>query len=189
MKMHKRPVLNDETGQSTIEFALTLLLLMGMVLFYLQLSLVMAFGNYAHYATFMAARAYLAAGPSKEDQSTRARQVIVRMLKKSEGMAGVDRFPSIAKGDGAGDPKGFQLDHSMFNATDQNLSWMQGVRYTFKSRLFMIPLGRGGGASSNSQNSANSVNLTSESWLGREPSSEECKAEMSRTHGMIDNGC
>ena len=40
-----------------------LFLLMAFLLFYVQLSLLMGYGNYIHYATFMAARAYLSPGP------------------------------------------------------------------------------------------------------------------------------
>ena len=41
---------------------------------------VFALGNYAHYATFMAARAYLSAGPNQGDQRNRATTVIDGML-------------------------------------------------------------------------------------------------------------
>ena len=115
--MRRRPDLRSQEGQSTIEFALTLILLMGFVLFYLQLSLVMAFGNYVHYATFMSARAYLSGGENQAEQARRARQVIVRMLKLP-GSEATDRFPAIAKGDGGednlfggnGQIKGLSLD-------------------------------------------------------------------------------
>ena len=179
-----------ESGQSTIEFALVLMLLMGFILFYLQLSLVMGFGNYVHYATFMSARAYMAAGSSKADQTARAREVIASMVKRPNS-PGTDRFPSIAKGEsqGDGDVKGFtSSDHEKFNALDTSLSWMQGVRYTFKSRLFLIPLGREGGNRGNSSG-GNGIILQSESWLGREPSYDECKQEMGRIKGIFDNGC
>ncbi len=95
-----------QAGQSTFEFALVLFLLMAFLLFYVQLALMMGYGNYAHYATFMAARAYLSAGPNKGDQTSRAHNVIVRMVKKGQGQEGVDRFPSIAKADRRGGSQG-----------------------------------------------------------------------------------
>jgi hypothetical protein len=177
----------DKKGQSTLEFALTLMLLMGFVLFYLQLSMMMAFGNYVHYATFMSARALLSAGPDNSDQEARAQEVLVRMVKR-RGSAGQDRFPMIAKGEGQGDVPGAKFSPpSQFKPTDPALSWMQGVRYTFRSRLFLMPMG-GGGRSAAAQ-TANSVSLTSESWLGREPSYQECQDAMGKVKGIFDNGC
>jgi hypothetical protein len=193
----------DQSGQATVEFALTLILLLSFTLFYLQLSFVFAFGNFVHYATFMSARAYLSAGPSRDDQVERAKNVITRMTKRSTALAGIDKFPSIARGTGGGDPAGFQVDPpEAFSPQDRNSSWMEGVRYTFRSRLFLIPLGRstaggGGGAargpaSGGRGRDVNGVTLTSESWLGREPNFDECGTDMSRKLSGIaifDNGC
>lgn len=176
----------EQSGQSTVEFALAIMMLMGFVLFFVQLTLVFGLGNYIHYATFMAARAQLAAGPNSDDQRERARAVIVRSLKKSEGQSGVDRFPFIAKAEGGGDPNGAQIGPAPeFNDGDTALSWLQGVRYRFRSRLFILPLGGKRGS-----DTVKSVKLTSESWLGREPTTDECVAEMSsRGGGIFDNGC
>jgi hypothetical protein len=55
------------------------------------------------------------------------------------------------------------------------------------SRLFLMPMG-GGGRSAAAQ-TANSVSLTSESWLGREPSYQECQDAMGKVKGIFDNGC
>jgi hypothetical protein len=184
----RRPGLGQE-GQSTLEFALVLFLLMAFLLFYVQLALMMGYGNYAHYATFMAARAYLSAGTSPSDQQQRALAVIARMVKKGQSQSGVDRFPSIAKGTGGGDSgAGIQISApSNFSPTDVNLSWLQGVRYTFKSRLFLLPMGTGSG--SGASVAASSVTLTSESWLGREPDNDECVQDMGSKLGLYDNGC
>lgn len=178
-----------ESGQSTIEFALVLMLLMGFVLFYLQLSMVMGFGNYVHYATFMSARAYLSAGASEPEQVERANAVVERMLKRANS-PGFDRFPSIAKGEGGGgEMRGLEVGKAaQFNASNPDLSWMQGVRYAFKSRLFLIPLGRGGGGAQGPA-SGNGIVLRSESWLGREPSYDDCKSFLGTKQGIFDNGC
>ncbi len=169
-----------ESGQSTVEFALTMVLLMAFILFFLQLTLVFGVGNYIHYATYMSARAYLAAGSTRDDQTQRANSVATRMLKKSEGQAGTDKWPSIAQGKGEGDVKGLTLvsaDPSNFSS-----SWMQGVRYNFKSRLFLLPLS---GASGGVDKSINELILTSESWLGREPSYQDCQSEMENMKGAF----
>jgi hypothetical protein len=181
-KLNKRKL--GEEGQSTLEFALTLIFLLGFSLFFIQASLVFAYGNYVHYATFMSARAYLSAGSDQNDQIARARSVIVRMLKKGEGQAGSDRWPQIAKGVGGSNPPGLQMDPpGQFNPSDYDYSWMEGVRYTFRSRLFVVPFGQSSG------DSANSLTLTSESWLGREPTASECGSEMEKRKGIYDNGC
>ena len=176
-----------EEGQSTTEFALTLILLMGFVFFFMQISLIFGFGNYAHYATFMSARAYLSAGANRDDQIDRAKTVIVRTLKKSVVSTGADRFPSIAMGTGGGDPQGFNVDSPEYVPGDRNLSWLQGVRYTFRSKLFLIPLG--GKSKSAAGNSVNQVTLTSESWLLREPTEDECQTQLGKVSGIYDNGC
>jgi hypothetical protein len=179
----------NESGQSTVEFALTLVLLLSFVMFYIQLALVFSFGNYVHYATFMSARAFYAAGPDRDDQSKRARDVIVQMLKKSGGQAGVDKFPSIARGTGGSDPGGFEVGGlDRYEEASRDSSWMRGVRYTFRSRLFLIPFGRGNKQAAGGD-SVNSLTLTSESFLGAEPATYECVESMSKMKGLFDNGC
>ncbi len=168
-------------GQATVEFALTMILFFSFFLFFFQLTMAFAYGNFVHYATFMSARAYLSAGMEIGDQQTRARDVIVKMLKKSVGASGVDRFPFIARGVGGTDPGGFEIMNG-----SQDAPWMVGVKYTFKSKLFMIPFG---GTGSRGRAAVNSVTLTSESWLGREPTSSECMQYMGSRRWLFDNGC
>lgn len=175
-----------EEGQSTVEFVLVMMFLMGFLLFFVQLALIMAWGNYVHYATFMAARAYLSSGPSEDDQRERAKDVILRTVRKVA--TSQDRFPSIAKGfssgsDGGDAVKGMEIVRLGDEVGDTNLSWRQGVRYTFKGKLFALPGSGGRGAK------PNELVLTSESWLGREPSEAECSQVMSSKRGLIDNGC
>jgi hypothetical protein len=181
----------SESGQSTVEFALTLILLLSFVLAFIQVSLVFAWGNFVHYATFMSARAYLSAGPTREDQQQRAKDVVIRMLKKGEG--GTDRFPLVARGEGGlDDVAGMELDGGTFVPGERGSSWLQGVRYTFKSRVFLIPFaGKRGrrqvrGPAGGKDDS--SLTLTSESWLLRDPTTEECVTEMNGK-GKYDNGC
>jgi len=182
--------ISNNSGQSTVEFVLSFVLFFSFVLFYFQLCMVFAFGNFVHYATFMSARAYLAASSDRFDQRDRAREVLVSMVKKSVGQAGVDKFPSIARGFGQGDPGGFQVDPpSQYEERDRALSWMQGDRYTFKSNLFMSPLAGLGKAGTTSNDSLNSLTLTSESWLGREPADDECRGDMGKKKWIFDNGC
>ncbi len=176
---------NKEKGQSTIEFILTLTLMVAFTLFFLQLSLIFAVGNYFHYATFMTARAYLSAGPDSTDQIQRARTLGTQMTKQSLGTAGIDRWPGIAEGIGGGQPRGMEIGRGrQFIDGDIAYSWQEGVRYTFRSPLF---LGLFVGNDETFQN----LTLTSESWLGREPTYRECLEHMSTLapRVVIDNGC
>ncbi len=188
VSLFKRKV-SEHDGQSTIEFALTLILLFTFSMFFLKLAMFFGVANYVHYATFMSARAYLSAGEDRQgDQVRRARDVIVTTLKKSVGQSGTDRWPLVLKAEGGGgEILGFNADPpSQYSDVDSNSSWMQGVRYTFKGNFFLAPLGVRG-ERGNTQ--VNSMSLTSESWLGREPNYNECAREMGRHHGLFDNGC
>lgn len=181
-----------EDGQATVEFALVMTLLVGLFLFMLKLTLVFAFGNYVHYATFMSARAYLSSAKTTQEQEEHARNVIVQMLKKTN-QPSTDRFAFVAKGvdgqddDGGGQVLGFYVGTGeQYQADNINYSWMEGVRYKFRSGLFMIPFG---GISRKRQKN-DTIELMSESWLGKEPSYLECQKYMNETvHGIYDNGC
>jgi hypothetical protein len=172
---------NSSQGQATIEFALTLLLLMAFVLFFIHLSLILGFSNYVQYATFMASRAYTAGGPNPDEQTARATNVIQKMLKKG----GTDRFGFIGKGvDGDSGLAGLYVNPpTEFNSKVRNSSWMQGIRYKYRSRVFLLPLGK------QKPGERNTVDLISESWLGREVSHDECKTFMGEIPGIWDNGC
>ncbi len=176
----------SESGQSTIEFALTMVLISGFMFMFFQLSMVMGFSSYIQYATFMAARAYLAAGPDMQDQRNRATTVIQQMLKISG--TGQDRLPTIAKGEGGGEGggKGLSFTIPQFDPKAKNYSWLQGIRYDFKGRVLLLPLGKGAAT----KPGAASISLTSESYLGRETPTDACQAEMqNRGGGIYDNGC
>ena len=184
MKKVKFKMTKNQEGQATTEFALMLMFVMALILFFMQLSLSFAWANYVHYATFMSARALLSGGDSPEDQIQRASNILAQMVKKGVGREGQDRFPAIAKGVGpfaAG--IGSAPVGATFDPNDRNSSWMQGVRYTFRSRLFLIPFAGSGKTTSD----VNSLTLTSESWLGREPTYSDCSQMFSM--GTIDNGC
>ena len=183
-----------ENGQATIEFALMMILLMAFTLFFVQLSLMMSWGNYVQYATFLSARAYLSAGSDIDDQKERARSVLAGMVKRSAALPGLDRFPAIARGQGGGGDSGVPGaligEGLLFTERgDRTGSWQEGVTYTFKSRLFYLPLGR---ASGDREGKLNFVELTSESWLLRDPTQIECLKELQSRGGelaMFDNGC
>ena len=127
------------------------------------------------------------AAPIKKKQITRATTVVVAMLKKSAGQAGTDKFPSIAKAAGGGDPTGATIgEGAQFQQGNRAYSWQQGVRYSFTSKLFIIPFA---GSDQSGGSSPNQLALTSESWLGRSVSFSECQQYMGQQSGVFDNGC
>ena len=175
-----------EKGQSTIEFALTMALLMGFVLFFVHLAFLFAYGNLVHYATFMSARAYLSAGEEPDGQVKRAQTVIIRLLKRSESNPGVEKYQFVAKGvEGEEIPGMYYSPKSPYAPKDPDFSWLQGIRYKFRASLPMVPLSNGNGG-------ANSLTLTSESWLGREKTRVEVNSWMMKLPGggriLEDNG-
>jgi hypothetical protein len=171
--------------------------LLSFILFFLQLTFVFAFGNYAHYATFMAARALQSGGGTPEDQKTRAKSVIIQTLKLSEGFAGADRYPSLAKAvGGEEDLRGANIgefrgnkEEFQFDRTDKAKSWLEGVRYTFRSKLFLMALKPSLNGTESGLDEEGGFELTSESWLQRDPSYQECSALMGASGGEFDNGC
>lgn len=182
MRLLKR-LLKNKRGQSTIEFALMLVFIMAFILFFFQFSMVSAVGSYIHYATFLAARAYQSAGPSQADQIQRAQEVLNKMLKKSEFASGLDRWPLLASGVGDGDPQGVLIGPgTQYDSSTKDFSWMDGVRYKFRSKIFLLPIG--------GDSSTNNVELTAESWLTRDPSYLDCTTELGRfERAIFDNGC
>ncbi len=199
----------DERGQSTLEFILSFVLVIAFILFYFQLALVFGYGSFVQYATYMASRAYTSASKTEGDQEIRACEVMTSYLGKSGGSgcgisAGQEKYAILGKGDGSGGSDmgitGFAIRPAMdsgkpFNPATRDTSWQQGARYTFKSRIFMIPLtGFGKGAENKNETdpdgtAVTEVRLTSESWLNREPSERECADLVDAKEGTFDNGC
>ncbi len=186
----------NQAGQSTLEFVLTIILLMGFVTFYTRFAFFLGYANVVQYATFMSARAYQSSAATRDDQVAAAENVIVSLLKKGAGQRNTERF-SIARGENGGSPKGAAIGPAAnFVATDDDFSWLQGVRYSFRGQLFVNLFGsRPTQASAASGASPGEVKLTSESWLGREPTDEECRQELASRSSNgnkpeePDNGC
>lgn len=169
-----KPNLKSESGQALLEFFLTLMLFLTLSFFFIQTSLVFGWSNYIQYATYMSARAYFAAGSDPGEQKQRAESVLHQMVKRNGG--GEERFPMLARE--ISSVKGGAWP-GYFNPTDRDLSWAEGVRYKFRSRLFVIPLPGFDGK----------VELTSDTWLGRETTHLECDSAMSGKRWIYDNGC
>ncbi len=174
-----------ESGQATIEFVLVMVLLLGFVFFYVQLSLVFGWSNYLQYATYYSARTLVASRASQGEQKDAAQAVLESMVHKG----GSARLPFVAR-----DDKGLSVGESSsegFSKTQRASSWLEGARYSFKSKVFILPVGKG-----ELPGDSKFLHLTSETWLGRETSESECRGDMASGASKsgaktweIDNGC
>lgn len=179
-------LLRSRSGQAVIEFVLSLMFLMGLVVFIIHLAMSMAVGNFVHYATFMSARALLSSSMNEQEQQENAERVLAKMLKSgtrfsgwitpSMTFAGGGRFPGAKVVTQASNWAGGINDN-------RASSWMSGVLYQFDMKVFMGPI---------SGTSGSNITLTSESMLGRETSAAECMSKLRAIQGsevFIDNGC
>ncbi|MGZ3692762.1 MAG: TadE/TadG family type IV pilus assembly protein [Bdellovibrionota bacterium] len=214
----------DEAGQAIVEFLVVCAVIFTMIFLFVQIAWGIAYGHFAHYATFMAARAYLSAGIVRQDQEKRAGQVLGAMLKTTSG--GKDILPMVAKARGGGDrdAKGAEPvigamvgthPEALARPHNRAYSWAEGVQYNYDLNLFLLPIagfmkndGEGktisGGTPENPTKGVEwkgRIPMASDSFLGREPSTDECFQEMTNfpTRGGIaredgnsfieDNGC
>ena len=224
MKMlNRKSKRKGESGQAIIEFLIVSTMILTMIFVFVQLCWGIAFGHYAHYATFMASRAFLSSGPTRQDQYNSAVSVLQTMLKTS---AGNDIIPFVAKARGGDDRdvKGTEPitgaalglhSEAIGKTTSRKYSWAEGVQYNFSLRLFLLPFSKmitkaGEGEQIQPGTATEptkaiqwkgAIPFTSDSFLGREPTTSECFSEMTRISNNIginrsdgadfieDNGC
>lgn len=189
--MSRKPM-RQESGQGTVELLLTLFAFFTIAFMYVQVGFGFGVANYIQYATFMSARAFLSAHKTEAEQRLAGQGVFEKMLVRN----GKDRFQGLANSSGDGSPAGFFAGRGrevqFANANARNTAWEQGVTYKFDMKMYMMPLVRGA-----KRGEANRVTLVSESWLGREPSEDECLKQLTARKGKVnakgnvlfDNGC
>lgn len=213
----------SESGQAIIEFLIVSTMILTLIFVFVQLAWGIAYGHYAHYITYMASRAYMSSGLTKQDQYDAAVDVLQSGLKTAGGK---DLLPMVAKartGDerdvkGAEPVPGAALgthSEALGKGTSRKYSWAEGVQYNFGLRLFLLPLasviakdGMGNTINPGSATQAAKsiewkgyIPFASDSFLGREPTVDECFLEMTRISSSIginradgadfieDNGC
>ena len=214
----------EESGQAIIEFLVTITIILTMLFVFVQISWAVAFGHFAHYGVYMASRAYFASSLTQQSQMDAATIVLKQTVKRGSGD---DLLPFIAKSRTGGnrDIKGAEPVPGAFIGTHPSAagqdhiraySWADGVQYNFKVPVFLLPLAGWAKTEGNGQSIQMGTNLdpskeiqfdgtipfTSDSFLGREPSFDECFKEMTRISGgalgfsrgdgqefIEDNGC
>lgn len=98
-------LVEQEEGQSTVEFIVVFVLMFGFMFVYLKIALNFARGYMVHYATFQAARAYLVydrnstSDPNTDTMAaTRAKEVFKRYMVHNQGDPSFNN-PSSGGGD------------------------------------------------------------------------------------------
>jgi len=191
-----------ESGQAIIEFLIVSAMILTLIFMIVQVAWGMAYGHYVHYATYMASRAYLSSGRTQQDQYESAVAVLRTTLKKASGQ---DLLPAVARartGDGR-DVKGAEPvagaalglhSEAQGRPNSRLFSWAEGVQYNYGLKLFLIPLmpfiAKGGEGSTIATGTATEpgkpvdwkglIPFTSDSYLGREASYDECIRAISR---------
>ncbi len=184
-----------QSGQSIVEMLVTLFAFFTIAFMFVQVSMGFAVANYIQYATYMSARAFLSGHASRDKQIQAGRSVLEAMLTNN----GVSRFRSVVEGSGEGlfpgafvGPKTERVELGGRRA--RSTAWEQGATYKFKMRMYMLPM-----ISAAPRGNDAKVELTSESWLGREPSEAECIDQLNARKArdlptgasayLFDNGC
>lgn len=225
MMLNQKRYLNrkreDESGQTFMEFLVVVMVIIALIFAFIQICWAMAWGHYIHYSTYMAARAYVS-GQQNEGQQLEAASNVLRSMVKRPG-TDEDLLGNIAPSrvgdarDIPGDepvPGAFIGTHPVaegFGLDQRFYSWAEGVQYNFKFKLFILPLAwwlkrdEGKtieiGPQGNTQNVVwtGFIDLTSDAFLGRENTNEECRTFLLRLSGLnprsdradyiYDNGC
>ena len=213
-----------DAGQVIIEFIFVVMIILSLIFVFIQMAWGIAMGHYIQYATFMSARAYLAASIQKTDQRDNAMDSLNSYVKKKGGSGG-DILPFVARARTADqrdasacaeDIPGACIgahpklsDDIVNNSQIRIFSWMEGVQYSFEVPLYLLPIGPVAANQKGKQIGiqidgqtknftwTGAIPLTSDAWLGRETSMEECwlsfmAPAVPRNDGgfyIEDNGC
>jgi Flp pilus assembly protein TadG len=156
---------SSNAGQSVIEFVLGLMIVISFLFFYVKVSAVFAVGNYIHYATFMAARAFSSSAPTLQDQEDRAREVMSKTV--------LGKFKSlIAPKEG----DGLSIGAGQYYTEDPlRQAWNTGVQFAFTSKVGLYPWSRKG--------QELKLDLVSESWMPRNVTEDEVERQRRKLEG------
>lgn len=176
--------LKDRKGQSAVEFIVVSVIVFFFLLFFLSLAFTLVLSQYMDYATFMAARTYKAAHSSPENQREKARSVFnayVQPVRANALVKSVSELQFLTA-----EPGGREYQS-------------EGVRVSYEVNLFYLP------PLFAKDQISSTLTLTSESFLGRDPTVQECNNFFSNfanrigvnlrsgggdlTSRMEDNGC
>jgi hypothetical protein len=172
IEMKCKKVKQNQSGQAITEFVLGLMIMISFFFFFIKMAAVFVIGNYIHYATFMTARTYMASASKTETQKDNAELVLRKMI--------AGRWKNIIKPDTSTSsgsvPGGFVGKGQIYDDSPGDY-WNEGATYSFIAHMTMHPW--------NAQGEVLELKLTSESWMPREQSEEECIATRQKIQSRI----
>ena len=146
--------MDNNKGQSTIEFIMSFVFIFGFIFSFLKLALTYTDGYLVHYATFMASRAYMV----YENNSNQPGGGDGPAEKKALEVFDKFKLPLLIKGHNG---------HLKFNdpdsQADPTTSLYVGAYSSYSDFIILPTLG-----------GRKNLQLRSESFLGREPTRSEC---------------
>lgn len=176
-------------GQAVMEFVLGLMIVISFFFFFIKMSATFVVGNFIHYATFMSARAYMSSANTQGDQQANAEAVLQKMVG--------GRWKALIKpnAEASGSvPGGFVGAGNYATESPALDNWNQGATFSYSSKLSIYPWSKEG--------QGIELKLTSESWMPREQSVNECNQTKAKVTAAIaqsgvigslvewdDNGC
>ncbi len=151
---HKKSNIKDESGQSTVEFLITLTVAMGMLFSFLKMAIIYTNGYFVHYVVFQASRAYMVGerhSNVEEGSDSFATDQATEVFESYN-------LPGIISGF---DSSLVVEDPESNRGPSNNL--FVGVRANFKQELLIPGSGK-----------RIEIDMQSESYLGMEPTRAEC---------------
>lgn len=167
-------MIRNERGILTVDFVFSMVLIMGLASLMFVLTFTLSLASVTQYITFASARNYVVAHITKEDQEKRAaskyKELIAHPVFKplyTNGWFKVDAEPTL--GDHAKIFPEYQAA-----AEDANKFWGAGTSFTAAVLAFRIPFF--GTTVPDGDESGEGFKTYMGSYLGREPTTEECLA-------------
>jgi hypothetical protein len=164
---------NKQQGQSTIEFLSTIIFALGFFFLFVKIALNATDGYLIHYATFMASRAYMSADTNSNtvSSSQNKAQEMARLAVKSIHISALGYDESALK---------------FNNHSDVSSSGMRnifvGTYFEFRQKFAAMSVVGG----------THELKMVSESFLGKEPSKQECLEQTCKALELPDprgEGC
>ena len=178
-------ILRNERGIITIDFMFSMVLILGLSSLLFVLTFTLSIASVTQYITFASARNYVVAHLDKATQEARAvakyKELISNPVFKplySNGWYKVDAEPNV------GDHTQIIPEFSA-GAREKNKFWGVGTSFTAAVLEFKIPLY--GSSQPEGDGSGDGFKTYMGSYLGREPTAEECMAVLANRWSAIRN--
>ncbi|MEO5668716.1 MAG: TadE family protein [Bdellovibrionota bacterium] len=190
---------NSKRGQSVIEFILVIAVFLNLLVITINATMAFAVQQYMSYAAFMAARAYQASNLSPDGQAQAALTVLKSYVFIVDGDEGSKIFRFGKKEIATARNVGWELPDSSASGLPKYGQMPpdtgRRILITFEVPLFKLPFGQKSKALA-------WIPLQAVSYLGREPTVEECHSFFKNFYdyykhggsgdewlGMDDNNC